>query len=58
VAPSVAYSLARDELILDGNSRQNLATFCATWMEPEVRQLMADSTVVFLIYGYIAILLT
>ena len=43
VAPSVAYSLVRDELILDGNSRQNLATFCTTWMEPEVRQLMADS---------------
>ena len=43
VAPSVAYALVRDELILDGNSRQNLATFCTTWMEPEVRQLMADS---------------
>ena len=43
VAPSTAYALVRDELILDGNSRQNLATFCTTWMEPEVRQLMADS---------------
>ena len=28
--------------MLDGNSRQNLATFCQTWAEPEVRQLMAD----------------
>ena len=39
----VAYALIRDELILDGNARQNLATFCTTWMEPEVRQLMSDS---------------
>ena len=27
--------------MLDGNSRQNLATFCQTWPEPEVRELMA-----------------
>jgi len=33
----------RDELLLDDNSRQNLATFCTTWVEPEVQQLMADS---------------
>jgi glutamate decarboxylase len=43
VPAAVAYALVRDELILDGSSRQNLATFCTTWMEPEVRQLMADS---------------
>ncbi len=30
-----------DELMLDGNSRQNLATFCQTWAEPEVREIMA-----------------
>ncbi len=30
----------RDELLLDGNSRQNLATFCQTWVEPEVHRLM------------------
>ena len=35
-----AYRLVSDELILDGNSRQNLATFCQTWLEPEVRDLM------------------
>ena len=29
-----------DELMLDGNSRQNLATFCSTWVEPEVREIM------------------
>jgi glutamate decarboxylase len=43
VPAAVAYAFVRDELILDGNSRQNLATFCTTWMEPEVRQLMTDS---------------
>ena len=43
VPGAVAYALVRDELILDGNARQNLATFCTTWMEPEVRQLMSDS---------------
>ena len=42
-APSAAYNLVRDELLLDGNSRQNLATFCTTWVEPEVQRLMADA---------------
>src|SRR3954447_19588822 len=36
-----AYQVVADELLLDGNSRQNLATFCQTWLEPEVRALMA-----------------
>jgi glutamate decarboxylase len=40
--PRHVYGLLQDELILDGGSRQNLATFCTTWAEPEVRQLMAD----------------
>lgn len=39
----VVYDAIHDELILDGNSRQNLATFCTTWVEPQVAQLMADS---------------
>jgi glutamate decarboxylase len=38
--PRVAYQLVSDELMLDGNARQNLATFCQTWAEPEVRGLM------------------
>ena len=42
VPANVAHSIVRDELMLDGNSRQNLATFCTTWVSPEVRQLMAD----------------
>ena len=35
-----AFAVVADELMLDGNSRQNLATFCQTWEEPEVHQLM------------------
>ena len=38
--PRHAYRVVADELMLDGNSRQNLATFCQTWSEPEVHQLM------------------
>ena len=40
--PREIYNLIHDELMLDGNSRQNLATFCTTWVEPEVSQLMDD----------------
>jgi glutamate decarboxylase len=40
--PAAAYQLVHDELLLDGNSRQNLATFCQTWLEPEVRKLMDE----------------
>lgn len=40
--PRRIYQAVRDELLLDGNSRQNLATFCQTWIEPEVRQLLDD----------------
>ncbi len=40
--PSHVYSLVHDELLLDGNSRQNLATFCQTWAEPEVHKLMDE----------------
>jgi len=37
-----AYRVVRDELMLDGNSRQNLATFCTTWVEPEAQRLMME----------------
>ncbi|HVO56785.1 MAG TPA: glutamate decarboxylase [Dongiaceae bacterium] len=40
--PDVAYQLVHDQLLLDGNSRQNLATFCQTWVEPQVRKLMDE----------------
>ena len=38
--PRRVYAAVRDELMLDGNSRQNLATFCQTWEEPEIHRLM------------------
>ncbi|GAB3000098.1 glutamate decarboxylase [Amycolatopsis acidiphila] len=37
-----ALQLVRDELLLDGNARLNLATFVTTWMEPQARELMAE----------------
>ncbi|MEV8456554.1 glutamate decarboxylase [Streptomyces sp. NPDC052095] len=40
--PSTAYKLVHDELMLDGNSRLNLATFVTTWMEPQAGVLMAE----------------
>jgi glutamate decarboxylase len=41
--PRHAYRVVSDELMLDGNSRQNLATFCQTWLEPEIGLLMAET---------------
>jgi glutamate decarboxylase len=43
MSPSTAYHLIHDELILDGSSRFNLATFCSTWMEPEAARLMSET---------------
>ncbi len=40
--PRDCYQIVHDELMLDGNSRQNLATFCQTWMDPEIHQLMDE----------------
>ena len=37
VLPRTALQVVRDELILDGNARLNLATFVTTWMEPRSR---------------------
>jgi glutamate decarboxylase len=39
-SPRHAYQVVSDELMLDGNSRQNLATFCQTWLEPEIHDIM------------------
>ena len=41
--PQTVYQTIHDQLVLDGNSGQNLATFCTTWIEPEVKQLMDES---------------
>lgn len=38
--PRAVRDLIDDELALDGNAAQNLATFCTTWAEPEVHELM------------------
>ncbi|HPS52375.1 MAG TPA: glutamate decarboxylase [Phycisphaerae bacterium] len=40
--PRHIYQLVHDELMLDGNSRQNLATFCQTWVDPEIHDLMNE----------------
>ena len=42
VPPDVAAQLIRDELLLDGSARLNLATFVTTWMEPQARALMDE----------------
>lgn len=41
--PETAYQIIHDELLLDGNARQNLATFVTTWMEPEATQLYLEA---------------
>ena len=43
MTPRDAYQLIHDELMLDGNSRLNLATFVTTWMEPEAKDLMGET---------------
>lgn len=41
--PDATYRFIHDELLLDGNSRLNVATFVTTWMDPQAGQLMADA---------------
>jgi glutamate decarboxylase len=43
MAPDTAYQFVRDELMLDGNARLNLATFVTTWMEPQAERLMTET---------------
>ncbi|WP_084525187.1 glutamate decarboxylase [Nocardia vaccinii] len=43
ILPQAAYQLVHDELMLDGASRMNLATFCTTWVEDQERRLMDES---------------
>jgi glutamate decarboxylase len=43
MSPELAYDIIRDELMLDGNARLNMATFVTTWMEPQAERLMAES---------------
>src|SRR6195952_1780325 len=41
--PTAAYRFIHDELMLDGSSRLNLATFVTTWMDPQAEKLMAET---------------
>lgn len=41
--PEQTYRFIHDELMLDGSSRLNLATFVTTWMDPEAGQLMSET---------------
>lgn len=43
ISAHIAYQLIKDQLIDEGNARQNLATFCQTYMEPEVTKLMSET---------------
>ncbi|HEV7493320.1 glutamate decarboxylase [Baekduia sp.] len=42
LSPEAAYQVVHDELLLDGRSRLNLATFVTTWMEPQARVLIDE----------------
>ncbi|MEV5239211.1 glutamate decarboxylase [Streptomyces cinnamoneus] len=42
MTPQAAYQFVHDELMLDGNSRLNLATFVTTWMEPQAGVLLSE----------------
>lgn len=42
IPPEVAYRLIKDEMVDESGARQNLATFCQTYMEPEAERLMAE----------------
>ena len=41
--PETAYQIVHDEVMLDGNSRANLATFVGTWMDPYASKLYAET---------------
>jgi len=42
-SPDAVYRFIHDELMLDGSSRLNMATFVTTWMDPEAELLMSES---------------
>jgi glutamate decarboxylase len=43
MSPRAAYQLIHDELLLDGNARQNMATFVTTWMDEYADRLFAEN---------------
>jgi glutamate decarboxylase len=42
IDPYLASTLIQDELLLDGNSKQNLATFCQTSLDENILELMKN----------------
>ncbi|MCB0967372.1 MAG: glutamate decarboxylase [Ilumatobacter sp.] len=42
-SPEAVYRMIHDELLLDGSSRLNMATFVTTWMDPQAELLMAET---------------
>ncbi|MDR0805481.1 MAG: glutamate decarboxylase [Enterobacteriaceae bacterium] len=40
--PESVYQVVHDELLLDGTSRQNLATFCQTYVDKQIHTLMDE----------------
>ncbi len=42
VEPRVAYEMIKEYLSIEGNSTQNLATFCQTYMEPTAARIMSE----------------
>ena len=40
--PQIVYQILKDELLDEGNARQNLATFCQTYMEPLAVRLLSE----------------
>ncbi len=43
MTPLAARRLMHEEMVLDGIPERNLATFVTTWMEPEARDIIAES---------------
>ncbi len=41
--PETAFQIVRDEAMLDGNARLNLATFVGTWMDDYASRLYLDA---------------
>ncbi len=39
----VAYQILKDEAMLDGNARMNLATFVTTWMDDKATKIMSET---------------
>ena len=43
VEPRIAYRIVKDQLLDEGNARENLATFCQTYVKPNATKIMAET---------------